>query len=131
MTNNDKEFFATLLKGKSEDKSQNKSLVDTVMKMMTTLTLAAVIWIGSSVISLREAVIKLEVQIEQMEEFTKAPRFTESDYTQKTAPIIQLLDQMRTEQATINGKLDERTTKFSDIDLQIQKLILDVEMLKK
>lgn len=123
MTKEDKEFFANLITEKKGNSDNVKSMVDWVMRIISTISLAVIMFVGNTVIDLRDKVTVLEVKFEGVQNFTEKPRFTIDDFNQKMIPVHQDVD-------NIMDKLNKRELWMSQKDDKINKMELLLQQLR-
>ena len=109
-----------------QDKSSvnGKVILESIMKIFTSLTFAGVIWVVSSTISIRERIIKMEVELSNVKEVANEPRFSQSDFQKEMVPILQIVNRN-------SNLLDERSDWMVKKSEAITNLTNEFSNLKK
>lgn len=116
---------------KKQDKSSvnGKVILENIMKIFTSLTFAGVIWVVSSTISIRERIIKMEVELSNVKEVTNEPRFSQSDFQKEMVPILQivnrnsnLLDERSDWMVKKSEAITSLTNEFSNLKRELEEI---------
>jgi hypothetical protein len=75
----------------------NNEFINHIMRFISTLTLGGVVWLTSSMITVREDVVAIKAHNDYAEVFMSKPRFTHEDYRQEIAPLLQRINRLELE----------------------------------
>lgn len=119
----------------TSERTENGKISDMIFKGFSTISLALVTWILSTVSDMKQQQVGSEVKQEtliesvrevknEVKQFTSQPRFTEAEFSSKIIPL--------TNQVNLNtAELNKRTVFMTETDNEIQKMKLDISLLRQ
>ena len=116
---------------KPESSNDKASVVDSVVKVLVTISTAGILWLLTSVSTMQTDIATLSTQqqktmlnMKKLERFTEQPRFTHDNFQQAIAPIQQT--SFRNEQ-----ELASRRPWIKSIEDEVRSLRVELESLKQ
>ena len=133
-----KEIAEIIALSVNTNSTQGNKLVDIILKIATAISTAGILWLGSTMITVNERIIKMEIQqdyaneqIREIKTFTEKPRFTEEDDNIKLSPIIRKLAEQELTNSRAQDWMNEQESLFVRFELQLQQIQNDIRALEE
>lgn len=133
-----KEIAEVIALSVNTNSTQGNKLVDIILKIATAISTAGILWLGSTMITVNERIIKMEIQqdyaneqIREIKTFTEKPRFTEEDDNIKLSPIIRKLAEQELTNSRAQDWMNEQESLFVRFELQLQQIQNDIRALEE
>jgi len=125
MEKNDLQEIAALV-----NSAQSNKTMDMVFKFISTVSLALVGWVLTSVNAMQKDMVQLSADaqymrsaIVKMEDFTSKPRFTQEHFDSQSVPLVKALN-------LLTDAVEDIENRLNKMDLERQKIQLDISVLQ-